>query len=208
MNDASHPHDRDDRWNESDRSDEHGEPVPREPGRSGIPGGVKAAGIIWIGAGSLALFNVAVALGLQGADNNGNDPGTGTSCCPGLVGIAFLVCGYQTVTGQSADTRGNAIGSILFGLLQVIVAVVMAIAGVGARAVGGPRPMPPEVMLVVSLVVGVMGATLITAGVLALAGRQKYLEWRGANGPSKAPNNRSRRDRARDDDEYERPWNG
>jgi len=65
-----------------------------------FPGIVMAAGVIWIGGGSLALINTMANLALQGANQQaggapGGAPGAiGGVCCSGLIGIAFLVCGY------------------------------------------------------------------------------------------------------------------
>lgn len=174
-----------------------------------FPTPVMIAGIVWIGAGGLSLVNAVLSISQAGGGGGGANPGSGF--CAGLIGVAFLVCGYQTVTGKATDTRGNAIGSILLGLLQVLIGVAVAVFGVGAAAAnpnanpnaGGPNPPAAlaGIMVVVGGIVAVVGVTLITAGILALAGRRQYLDWRRDNGHPVG-----RRGRDRDyDDEDDRP---
>jgi hypothetical protein len=156
--------------------------------RPTFPGTVLAAGVVWIAVGGLGVLNTLVTLGMAGANPPGGGPqAAGQSagvCCGGLVAIAFLVCGYQTVTGKAKDTRGNAVGSILLGSLQLLIAAAIGFGGLAPGGNRGPNALPQEVLLVVAAVVAFVGMSLITAGVLALAGRTQYLEWRRANAPS------------------------
>lgn len=162
-----------------------------------FPGIVRAAGIIWIGVGALGLINTVLALAMAGAQGPG---GPAPGCCGGAIALAFLVCGYQTVTGKAADTRGNGIGSIVLGLLQVLIAAAIGFGGLlaGGNAGGRGNAPPPEVLIVTAVLVAVMGMTLIAAGVFALLGRTRYREWRKAQSP------RSRcRPRPRDEEDEE-----
>lgn len=78
----------------------------------------------------LELLNMLASFVVAGANLEASGPASG--CCPGVIGIVFLSCGYQTVTGTARDTRGNAIGSILLGLLQIAAAIVIGfLASVG-----------------------------------------------------------------------------
>jgi hypothetical protein len=177
---------------------------------------VMAAGVIWIGVGSLSLISAMANLALQGVNQQalqganqqvGGAPGVkvrkvsdGGVCCSGLIGIAFLVCGYQTVTGKSSDTLGNGIGSLVLGLLALLVA---AGAAFGGFALLGNQNAPGQGlavgMMVIAGLVGLWGATLLLAGILALAGRSAYREWRLAFAPR--PRRRRRRRREDDDDD-------
>jgi hypothetical protein len=95
-----------------------------------------------------------------------------------LTGLAFTVCGYQTVTGQSSDTCGNGVGSIVIGLL-VLLTVALAV-GVGVQR--GNNVQVASV-IVGAAVLGLFGAAFVLAEVLALAGRTAYLEWKEDNAP-------------------------
>jgi hypothetical protein len=122
-----------------------------------MPGVVKAAGIIWIVVGALGVLGQLLSLG--GGFRPQNIAGL-------VISVAFLIVGIQTITGKAKDTLGNGIGSIVIGLLNgaflvyVTSALPGALAGV-ALLFGAP------------VVLG-----LIAGGILALAGRARYKEWR------------------------------
>jgi hypothetical protein len=170
-----------------------------------FPGIVMAAGVIWIGGGSLALISAMGNLALLGANQGANQqaggaPGAiGGGCCSGLVGIAFLVCGFQTVTGKSSDTLGNGIGSLVLGLLALLIAAGTVF---GGFVLLGNQNAPGQALaagiIVAAGLFGLCGAALILAGILALVGRSAYREWRLAYAPR--PRRRRRR-RPRDDDD-------
>lgn len=167
---------------------------------------MKIAGVIWIGAGALSLINMVITFAQQGGGNAapGTNPASGV--CAGLIGLAFLVCGYQTVTGQASDTRGNGIGSILLGLLQFLIGgAILALGGAGVAAnanAGNPNNAAPAgVVVVIGLMIVAVGLVMITAGVLALIGRTAYLEWKRENAPR--PSRRKRSSRRRDDEDDE-----
>lgn len=167
-----------------------------------FPAIVRVAGIIWLCVGGLSTLNMAAAFLLGGVNNAG--VGAGPGCCPGLVAgvvaFAFLHCGYQTVTGKAKDTLGNGIGSIVLGLLQLAGALLIGVGGVLAQNQGANGP-PPEVLMAVAVVAGVLGAALVLAGILALAGRSRYREWREVNAPPPKRRRRPRRERDDADDE-------
>ena len=149
-----------------------------------FPGIVMAAGVIWICVGCLSLINMMATFALGGANPQAGNQGVGNApgqnpaagCCAGLVGIAFLVCGYQTVRGKSKDTLGNGIGSIVFGLLQLAVAAAIGLGGAMLGQNPNPQAPPPEMMIIIAVFVGASGCTLILAGTLALVGRGAYRE--------------------------------
>jgi hypothetical protein len=157
---------------------------------TGIPGSVRTAAVIWIIFGGLILINAVINLVMisaQGAAPAGGGPGGAPQAAPqvagGMCGVlfaalfggAFIFVGVQTTRGTATDTLGNAVGSIVFGVLNgggglIVIAAGMALGGMfGAIAliVGG-----------ISLVAGV---ALIVAGILAIVGRAGYKHWRELN---------------------------
>jgi hypothetical protein len=139
---------------------------------------VKTAGVIWIVVGCMLLLNLVALLVIsfvfaanmngQAANVNGQAAAGvvgGLICVAfivGLFGAAFLYVGNQTVRGTARDTIGNSIGSIVFALFQF--------AGAAGNGISG--------RFVQSGVSAVGGTLLLTAGVLALAGRSQYKLWR------------------------------
>ena len=189
-----------------------------------FPGTVLTAGIIWIGFGGLGLLNwvFTIAMAAQqpvgvGGGAGGNAGSPAGSCCGFAVAMAFLLVGIQTVRGTAKDTRGNAIGSIFFALLQLAIGFIFV--GVGAAAMNQPAAPPgpgappaqgflagagfePGVAILVGVIVCVMGMTMMMAGVLALVGRKRYLEWREYYHPTPRKRKwRRRDDRDEEDDE-------
>lgn len=156
--------------------DEDNGPGDRRADTPAFPIAVKLAGIAWIGFGAVEWIAVILALAQSGANQGaGGRPQPLTPCCPGLVGLAFLVCGYQTVTGKTKDTLGNSIGSILLGLLQLAVGVAIGLFGVAANNRNNDGGLMGAVL---AAILGLLGAGLIAAGVLALVGRSAYRDWR------------------------------
>lgn len=153
-----------------------------------FPGTVLTAGIIWICVGGFALCSAVLNLALAGAAGpqaGGPNPAAG-ACCPMLIGIAFLVCGFQTVKGTASDTRGNAVGSLLLGGLQMLLSLLFAIVGVGRNAPNNAaQGIEPIAMLIAAVLVGGLGTALIAGGVLALTGRKQYLAWRKYHKPGR-----------------------
>jgi hypothetical protein len=155
-------------------SDDREHADDRRPGDPAFPSTVMTAAVIWIGVGVLGLLTLIATLIVIGG-HPGRAP---IPCCGSLIATAFLLPGYQTVTGAARDTFGNGVGSLLLGLLQLLFAAVLGIRGLEA-ADRDPR-VPIEAVIVTSLVIGVIGVMLVAAGILAFAGRERYLEWRRA----------------------------
>lgn len=131
--------------------------------RSPYPTGVLVAGIIWIVFGALIILNVLVMLVILGSHDSGeNGARMAGGVCAGLFGVAFLVVGIQSVRGTARDTMGNAIGSILFSLLEFGLGLVYAF--------------KEEYLQVVFTFFA--GTGLMVAGILALVARDSYMAWR------------------------------
>jgi len=139
------------------------------------PKTVVAAGVLWIIFGCLALLSLLVLLVaafVLVADVQGAAAAWGLllsgavwSAVPiGLIGAALIGAGSQSIRGTARDTLGSGIGSIILGLIYW---------GVAAIAVMVEWFIPAGVA-------GLVGALLLTAGVLALAGRSGYKLWRKA----------------------------
>lgn len=127
------------------------------------------AGAAWIGIGSLVLasFLINVVMTVRAMFTMGVDVGLGGFTCftilAGLFGAAFLSLGIQTVRVAARDTLGNSIASLVFGAFFLLGA---------AATLGDSIPM--------AFVTGMFGAALVTAGILALVGRDTYKVWRSA----------------------------
>jgi hypothetical protein len=131
-----------------------------------IPGIVKAAGIIWIVVGAVALMNLAVLLlftFVLAAGGGNSLPFAGIVVCAGpiigLIGGVFIHVGIQTVGGKARDTLGNGIGSIILGALDSARVMIYIAKG----------------ELLFGLLDSIVAGGLILAGILALVGRHDYL---------------------------------
>jgi hypothetical protein len=181
-----------------------------------LPGGVRAAGIIWISIGALGLATAVLSLVGNLAMQGGGGPGGPVPIlcsfvCFAAIPAVFLMVGVQTVKGTAKGTLGNGIGSIIFGLLALSVPVSVGWI-IGRAAAGGGLPGGgglDTLMLIVFGVYVVLGLALFVAGGLAIAGRDAYTEWRVARGLARGPRrtaeqedyeDRPRR-RPRDDDD-------
>jgi hypothetical protein len=180
--------------------DDREPPIHHEPT---FPGTVRTAGIIWIIFGSMILLNLLGMLlfvfGFAVAGPGGNKEGAivGMLCGGALMALfggAFVYVGVQSVRGTAADTLGNGIGSIVFGLLNLGVGFLLVVSQPQTVIAGG-----------INCLVGV---ALFLAGILALAGRGPYRDWREANLPQRRrrfeddDDDRPRRPRYRDEDDY------
>lgn len=128
---------------------------------SSIPGSVVGAGVLWIICGGLGtIANLIAAFAARGRI-------TGAMGIP--IAIAFFVVGIQSVSGKAKDMLGNSIASLIIGGLGIIGVLVLT-----AMARHG-----------IVLVAIVYPAGLITAGILGLVGRGRYLAYkRGKEGGS------------------------
>jgi hypothetical protein len=147
---------------------------------------VLAAGVIWIVFGSLVLLNflfgVLVLMVLTPPELRG--PILGGAFCTGLIvalfGGVFIHVGVQSISGTAKDTLGNGIGSIIFAGLIGGLGVFGLLAAGAARGGNWGGVVQAAIYLVV-------GAALITAGVLALIGRDGYRAWRRYSRPPARP---------------------
>ena len=138
-----------------DDEDDDYDDAPRRRRSAPIPAGVKAAGMIWIGFGVLGFATVILSFMVTVAVENGKGAG---GICGVIIPIAFLIVGIQSVKGTAPGTMGNGIGSIIFGLLYLGIAVlVLASSALGAGAIA----------VVLGGLSALLGTALLTAGVLA-----------------------------------------
>jgi len=142
--------------------------------KPGFPATVMAAGIIWIVLGTILVLAlliglVGVVIVTQGRQEKGEVVfgGLCTGLFIGLIGGAFIFVGIQSVLGSARDTLGNGIGSIIFGVLN------------GGAGMG--QILTREYFQ--SAISFLCGVGLLTAGVLALVGREQYKAWRRAQRP-------------------------
>jgi hypothetical protein len=155
--------------------DEEWDDTESESKPRGVPGMVIAAGITWILFGTLSLlgsvFQVVVHLNAPPAHPMDEGAplrtmgGIITGTFGGLIGGVFLFVGVQSIRGSARDVLGNAIGSLIFGLLLTLVGIF----GVLSNAVGGKF---------VAFAYFFLALTLYAAGVLALVARPGYLAFR------------------------------
>ncbi len=140
----------------------------------GFPMTVMAAGIFWIVLGAVLVLALLVALAgaffiAQGRQEKGEVVfgGLCTGLFIGLIGGAFIFVGVQTILGSARDTLGNGIGSIIFGVLN---------GGAGLGQVLTREYFHSAVSILCAV-------GLLTAGVLALVGRNPYKAWRRSRRP-------------------------
>jgi hypothetical protein len=118
-----------------------------------LPGVVIAASIMWIIYGSLGLIGNLLGLAAGGR------PGASTAVGFGIA-AAFLISGIQALSGKARGLLASGICSIVLGAL-----------------IRGFRP--PAWLLGFGFLIG---AILITAGILACIGNRSYKAWRAAKG--------------------------
>ena len=168
-----------------------------------FPPAVRAAGIIWLAFGAVALLAYLVSFAVNMAGRPGGG-GFGMGCGV-LFAIAFLATGYQTVTGRAKGTVGNGLLSLLFGLLYTCGTVILVV-----LATGGARAGQELTLFVAAGIVALLAVALVTAGMLAIAGRTTYAEWLAAHGRGRRRrrtpeeedyDDRPRRRRVRDEDD-------
>jgi hypothetical protein len=133
------------------------------------PTTVVTAGIVWIVVGSFILLNLLAILVAMFAvsDERGAEGravgGVVISLFLGFVGGVFIHVGVQSIRGTAKDTLGNGIGSLIFGVLEMIAAFTQE--GRFGKGV--------QIATALLFAVG-----LYVAGILALVGRENYRAWR------------------------------
>ncbi len=145
------------------------------------PAMIRVAAIVWILFGCLILVNGGVSLIVQFTMQAQNGPAAAGGAAIGgacgmavvlLFGVGFILVGVQTLRGTAADTLGNGIGSIVFGLLNLGCGGAALTSGLVA---GGQAAIMGLISGVISLIAGV---GLVAAGIVVLVGRTSYLAWR------------------------------
>ena len=180
---------------------DHSEDEPTGP--TPQPGIIRAAWVMWLVMGVVfVLFGCAnVIMSAVLADQKPNRASTVSEGCGTWfafgIGAALFVAGQNLRRGKAKDVVVAAVLSILLGLFYAAV-------GVGAFIFLARN----EVLALILAATGfLIAAGSILPGVLALVGRQQYLEWRRAN-------RRRRRRRYEDEDDDrdndrgpdDRPW--
>jgi hypothetical protein len=158
-------------------------------GSTEIPSGIKIAGFIWIAVGAFGIINVILTL--ISADNGPGGSKIPALGCSVFVITAFISAGLSSIRGTATSRAliGNAVGSIFFSLIYFGLTVVGLF--VQDRVAGEAQ----GIILIVTLLAGLLGIGLLSAGVLALVNKSAYDDY--LNG------GRSRR-RDYDDDEPRR----
>lgn len=189
---------------DDDRDEVHDEYDPDDVNEPPFPGMVLIAIILWCLTAFIQFSNWVLWLLIAGGIGDGN-------CCGMLIGLAFASIGYNTMIGRVADTRGIAIGAILYSACLLGFAVLLTFIGVkgmnqappGGGLVCGrivPAGMNARHAVVLSVELFGIGVALMMSGVLALMGRTQYLEWRAYHFPKKG-----RRRRTEDYEDDDRP---
>jgi hypothetical protein len=139
------------------------QPYPQQPVQHGMTAPARpmlatVAAVIWLATGGVGALLSLVQL-LQGAI---------FFLFVVLFYLVFVLVGVQTLLGKAKDTLGNAIGSLLFGLLGAVWYGHSLLTAGGV--LGG-------VFLVLFLMGVLQGLALIAAGVAALLARTAYVAW-------------------------------
>jgi len=134
-----------------------------------FPQTVLAAGVLWTVFGGLLILQMAVAvIGSVASGSPRRDEAIfAASCCAFPVvpiGAGFVWVGIQTIKGKARSTKGNVLGSVIFGVLNI------GLAG----ALMAEHPVQGTLSLIA-------GCGLVIAGFLALHGRYHYRVWVVAN---------------------------
>lgn len=146
-----------------------------------FPPGVKAAGVIWIALSPLLGLLIISAITIRRI--NPIELGV-----PVIVTFGLLWSGVQTVRGRERNLLSKGAGSMLLGLLYAAAAIIAIVEWpVGASLIS---------LITLAIAAGALVTGLVTAGVLAIAGRGKYMAWRKSQGLA----DRARQRTAEEDD--------
>jgi uncharacterized membrane protein len=105
-----------------------------------------------------------------------------------LVGAAFILAGFRSISGTAKNTHAYGIGSIILGVPMVLGGILFGLIAVveyvqyvqgGAGHFGQHSFVGPFGFAVAGIFLPV-GAGLLLAGVLAIKGRDQYQAWRRA----------------------------
>lgn len=143
-------------------------------GRPAFPGGVRAAGIIWIVYGGLRLLATAfVVLNFALFQPDLLAVGLLIAGIPLFVGIVFLRLGIKAVRGTVTSLRANAVGSIGIAVVVSLMQYMF---------------LSPNTEAVFLIDLG-LSFLLFLAGLMALSENDRFLAWQEAR-PSGAPRRR------------------
>jgi hypothetical protein len=176
---------------DDDRDDRDRGPRARPPG---FPASVRAAGVLWIVFGGIGLLGVFLSFGVLVASAG---RATGPNFCGVLIPVVFLIVGIQTVSGSINSMVGPAVASLVFGCIYLGLGALVAVLGVGALA--DARHIEPAILVIAAMILVGLGILLVTAGTLALVGKDRYFLW-------KRGWRRRWRDFERDEEEERRRW--
>jgi hypothetical protein len=159
------------RTRSAEEGDEWGEPE-LELKRASVPGSVIAAGIVWIIFGCLSIADAFIQMSVAGQNAKGEVKGKAfvnpqSWCCGIIIGAVFLHVGGQSVRGTAKDVLGNAIGSILFGVLYTGIGIALLFTSSAG-------------LLLAYVFLFVLALPLYAAGALALVARSDYKAFRRA----------------------------
>jgi hypothetical protein len=145
-----------------------------------FPNGITLAGIIWIIIGALILLLLAwwesvLILALLTSDRGMSQEDWIVinflmAVVLGSFAFGFIFVGIRTTAGIARDTLASGSGSTLFGCIYLTTAVAVAVTA----------PLDKGSVLLELGACSSVGAALFAAGILALAGRNAYREWRKA----------------------------
>src|SRR5262245_27281815 len=143
--------------------------VPQAPPSGSYPTSIKAAGIIWIGAGIIGLIQIAVLFASGQLARGGGTEGCGCCCLCGSTNLLFLAIGYETASWRirwSTAVNGAVSGAV--GVACAAQAVLVILTATNVRRIS-----PLEIWLLGGVSV-LMSIALVAAGVLAIAGWRHY----------------------------------
>jgi hypothetical protein len=136
---------------------------------------VIAAGIIWVVVGALGVLSLAVSVAMA-FGNQVPDLARGLSPPMGafLIPVLFLFFGMKSVSGIARNTVVYGVGSFVLGVFEMGVGLMLLAGGIAVRA--EQATIAGDMGILVTL----FGTAHIVAGILALAGRASYRDWRRA----------------------------
>jgi hypothetical protein len=142
-----------------------------------FPKSVFIAGITWIVWGCLIVANGALHLLVHVEEGAQVAGGMWNGVLGTLFGEAFLFIGVLSCKGTAKDLLGNAVASIVFGVLIGCYGTWLISGGKAVQ--GGLGEEITNGILGLASLLCAFGP--LAAGVLALRGRQKYKDWRMVN---------------------------
>ncbi len=150
---------------------------------------------VWILIGVLMMISAVVNIGLTSSNlANQRQPtddamaAFAAACIQGLlslaIGVVFIYVGQSTRTGKAKDVLGNGVGSVIFGVIQMVYFILLMPQAL--RLLSNDVHVGLGIAsIVVASLSAIFGSLLFLAGMIALAQRQRYKAWRVSTGRSK-----------------------